>query len=155
MTTAVIALLSLTAIGLAGWALQRSATVESASAPSYSDSQRADAKARVCAAFDTVRRGVSRNTNLVVPGGEGDIAGALAAAANARISLYDGGQYLLARLDPATPQELADSARGFANLLMDIGAAATAGAMDSDPDQATRLRSADEANVKLGQLCTQ
>jgi hypothetical protein len=35
---------------------------------------------------------------------------------NARISLYDGGQYLLARLDPATPPELADAVKKFANL---------------------------------------
>ena len=74
-------------------------------------------------------------------------------AANARISLYVGGLYLLDRLDPATPKELADEVRGFANLLTDIGAAATAGALDSDPDQAARLRERDAANTKLGELC--
>lgn len=73
-------------------------------------------------------------------------------AANARISLYDGGQYLLARINPGTPKELADAARGFADTLMDYGAAATAGALDTDPDQAARLHSADEANIALGKL---
>ena len=107
----------------------------------------------MCGAFDLVRRGVSRNTNVAVPGGPEDVTGTLAVAANARISLYDGGQYLLARLDPATPTELGDAVRGFANTLMDIGAAATAGALDNDPDQVARLRSADEGNVKIGQLC--
>ena len=48
-------------------------------------------------------------------------------AANARLSLYDGGQYLLARLDPATLPELSDAVKKFSNLLMDIGASATAG----------------------------
>ena len=57
------------------------------------------------------------------------------------------------RLDPATPAELADKAREFANLLTDIGATATAGASDSDPDQAARLKSADAANTKLRELC--
>ena len=59
----------------------------------------------------------------------------------------------MARIDPATPKEVADAARGFADTLMDIGAAATAGAMDTDPDQAARLHSADEANIALGKLC--
>ena len=74
-------------------------------------------------------------------------------AANARLSAYVGGLYLLDRLDPATPTELADEVRGFANLLTDIGATATAGASDSDPDQAARLKSADAANTKLGEVC--
>ena len=98
-----------------------------------------------------VQRRISRNTNLQVP--DGDIAGSVAAAANARVSLYDGGQYLLARLAPATPTELADAVRGFANSLMDIGAATTAGALDSDPDQAAWLGKVDAANAKIGQLC--
>ena len=59
----------------------------------------------------------------------------------------------MARIDPATPKELAEAARGCANTLMDIGAAATAGAMDTDPDQVARLHSADEANIALGKLC--
>ncbi len=73
--------------------------------------------------------------------------------ANARLSAYVGGLYLLDRLDPATPKELADEVRGFANLLTDIGATATAGASDADPDQAARLKSADAANTKIGEAC--
>ncbi len=145
--------LALVAVALSGWALFRTMSGSAGSAPTYSDSQRSDAKAKVCGAFDLVRRGVSRNTNVAVPGGPEDVTGTLAVAANARISLYDGGQYLLARLDPATPTELGNAVRGFANTLMDIGAAATAGALDNDPDQVARLRSADEGNVKIGQLC--
>jgi len=100
-----------------------------------------------------VRKGVSLNTNLQPPGGPADITGSLAVAANARISLYDGGQYLLARLDPATPKDLADTVTKFANLLMDIGANATAGAQNSQPEQAARLKEADAANTKLKELC--
>jgi hypothetical protein len=59
----------------------------------------------------------------------------------------------LARIRPATPKELADAARGFADTLMDIGAAATAGAIDTDADQISRLHSADEANIAPGKLC--
>lgn len=146
-----IAVLALAGVALGAVALARSAGGPAVA--SYSDQQRADAKARACKAFDLVRKGVSRNTHLSAPGGPGDVAGTLAVAANARISLYDGGQYLLARIDPATPTELADASRAFADTLMDIGAAATAGALDTDPDQAARLRGADEANTAIGKMC--
>jgi hypothetical protein len=148
---AVISLIvALGALALAGWTLYR----WEASEPSYSETQRADAKVKVCNAMDLVRRGVSLNTNLRPAGGPEDITGAQAIAANSRVSLYDGGQYLLARLDPATPPDLADPVRNFANNLMDIGAAATAGALNSDPDQAARLRDVDAANATITKLCT-
>lgn len=154
--TAVVGVLALAGVVLGGLALSRSAArpaAEGPAAPTYTDQQRADAKARACKAFDVVRKGVSRNTHLQVPGGAKDAAGTLAVAANARISLFDGGQYLLARIDPATPPELADAVRAFADTLMDIGAAATAGALDTDPDQVARLHSADEANAAIGKMC--
>ena len=77
----------------------------------------------------------------------------MAVAANARLALYDGGQYLLARLQPDTPQELADAVRKFANNLMDIGARSTSGIPNTDPAQAARLKEADEANTKITELC--
>ena len=77
----------------------------------------------------------------------------MAVAANARLSLYDGGQYLLARLEPGTPQDLADAVRKFANNLMDIGARSTSGIPNSDPDQAGRLKEADAANATITDLC--
>jgi hypothetical protein len=144
--TAAVAALAVTAVAISAWAVLRPA-----SGSGYNDAQRADAKAQVCTAFDTVRRGISRNTSLQVP--PNDAAASLGAAANARISLYDGGQYLLARLGPATPMELADTVHGFAEQLMDLGSAATSGALDSDPDQAARLSSVNAADAKVGQLC--
>jgi hypothetical protein len=119
----------------------------------YTGAQRADAKQKICAATDLVRKGVSLNTNLQPPGGPEDVTGALAVAANARISLYDGSQYLLARLDPATPPELGDAVKKFANLLMDIGAGSTAGAQNSQPEQAARLKDADATNRTITELC--
>lgn len=149
-----VAVLALVALGLASWALLRpTAGGGSSTEPTYTDAQRADAKGKVCAAFNTVRTGVSQNTNLQAPGGAEDIVGNLAVAANARLSLYDGGQYLLARLDPATPPDLANAVRSFGNTLMDIGASATAGERNTDPEQAARLRDADAANRTIGGLC--
>jgi len=141
-----VAVLSL---GVGVFALLRSAAGE----PEYTDSQRSDAKAAICAVFDTVSTGVAVNTNLEPPGGSGDINGALAVAANARVALYGGGQYLLARLDPATPADLAREIRSFGNQLMDIGAAATAGMPNTDPVQAGRLENAEAASTALHGLC--
>src|SRR3954464_533665 len=141
------------AAALSGWLLIRQAQEGTPNSPNYTTAQRADAKQKICAATDLVRKGVSLNTNLQPPGGPEDVTGSLAVAANARISLYDGGQYLLARLDPATPTDLADSVKNFANLLMDIGANATAGSPNSQPEQAARLKEADAANAKTTELC--
>jgi hypothetical protein len=144
-------ILSIAAVALAGWTLYR---VDFAKAEGgYDAIQRADAKVKICGAMDVVRKGVSINTNLAPAGGPGDITGSQAVAANARVSLYDGGQYLLARLDPATPEDLANKVRSFANALMDIGANATAGSTNDNPDQAKRLKDADADNTAITELC--
>ena len=149
LLTIISLVVAVAALALAGWTLYRSEY----SKTEYDPVQIADAKVEACTAVDVVRRGVSLNTNLAPAGGPGDVTGAQAVAANARVSLYDGGQYLLARLDPAAPEHLAETVRDFANKLMDIGANATAGAPNDDPKQAERLKKADEANATLTQLC--
>jgi hypothetical protein len=150
-----VSIVAVVALGLAGWALLRPAPGPGSATEgvTYSDAQRAAGKTKVCAAFDIVRKGVTQNTNLQAPGGPEDVVGTLAVAANARMSLYDGGQYLIARLDPATSTELADAVRSFANNLMDIGAAATAGAVNTEPEQAARLKDADALNGTVAGLC--
>jgi hypothetical protein len=150
VVTLVVAVVALV---LSGWSLIRLSREGTSDSPNYSGAQRTDAKQKICAATDLVRKGVSLNTNLQVPGGPEDITGTLAVAANARISLYDGGQYLLARTDPATPPDLSDAVKKFANLLMDIGANATSGVQNSQPDQAARLKEADALNRTITDLC--
>ena len=118
----------------------------------YTDTQRTDAKTKICEAYITVDRGIRRNTHLAPEGGDTAV-GALAIAANWRVSAYDGGQYLLARLEPATPPELADATRSLGNLLMDIGAAATAGVDESDPAQASRIQEVDRLEAVIVELC--
>ena len=145
--------LAVAAIGLSGWTLYRLSQTGTSSAGRYTGAERADAKQKICAAADLVRRGVSLNTNLQPAGGPEDVTGILAMAANARLSLSEGGQYLLARLDPATSPELTDAVKKFANNLVDIGAAATAGAQNSQPEQAARLHDADAANGTITELC--
>lgn len=147
--TVISLVVAVAALGLAAWSLYRSDPANR----DYDASQVADAKARACASVDIVRRGVSLNTNLMPAGGAGDVTGAQAVAANARVSLYDGGQYLLARLHPATPEDLAAKVRELAENLMDIGANATAGVTNDDPAQAQRLKNADDVNASLEELC--
>jgi hypothetical protein len=149
----VVALIvAIAALGLAAWAAFRPAPAPP-SEPAFTAAQQAEAKTKVCTAYDVVRKGITLNTNLPIPGGDGDVTGSLAVAANARLALADGGRYLADRLDPATPPELAESVRQFAETLMDIGAAAIAGAQNSEPEQAARLRDADAANVKITEAC--
>ncbi|KUI11984.1 hypothetical protein AU193_02430 [Mycobacterium sp. GA-1285] len=136
------------ALALAGWTLYKTSQD-----PEYDSTQVADAKAKICGAADVVRKGITLNTNMQPAGGPRDVTGAQAVAANARISLYDGGQYLLDRLDPATPVVLAEKVRQFANNLMDIGANATAGVPNDDPAQAKRLTDADAENKSITELC--
>ncbi|MGO4444826.1 hypothetical protein AB4Z42_15840 [Mycobacterium sp. 2YAF39] len=147
--TIISLVVAVVAIVLAGWALYRSEP----SKPEYSSDQIDAAKTKACTAVDVVRRGVSLNTNLMPAGGPSDVTGAQAVAANARVSLFDGGQYLIARLDPATPELLAEKVRDFANNLMDIGANATAGVPNSDSAQTERLQAADRTSNTLTELC--
>ncbi|HET9565617.1 MAG TPA: hypothetical protein VFP27_14205, partial [Mycobacterium sp.] len=76
-----------------------------------------------------------------------------AVAANARLSLIGGGEYLLSRLDDQTSPELADAVRSFANNLDDIGMNALAGATNEDPQQAARLTAGEAGRNKIAELC--
>lgn len=159
---AVIAMLvAIATLGASAWMWRNpthpdggsSAAPTEAAAPTFSDAERNDAKTKLCAAFELVRAGVANSSALEAPGGEEDVTGALAVAANARLALYGGGQYLLARIEPAAPPEVADAARKFGNTLMDIGAAAMAQVPKSDPGQDARLKEADAQNAAVEELC--
>ena len=152
MVSVLALVVALVAVGLAVWAL-----VKAPSSPQseqvFTGTTTDDPKGAICDAFTVVRNGVKINTNLQPPGGPEDVTGSMAVAANARVALYDGGQYLLARLQPDTPSDLADAVRKFANNLMDIGARSTSGIPNSEPAQAARLKEADTANATITNLC--
>lgn len=112
--------------------------------------QVADATARVAAAFETVRQAVLLQTHA--DGGTDPVA-VTAVAANARLAMAAGGLYLLARIDPATPQQLADAARSFGEILQDIAMNALAGISNDEPAQAARLRQAEIASEWVAALC--
>lgn len=132
------------ALALAIWALFS----ESSNTPATALA--GDPKTRVCTAFETVSKAVPLQTNNDL--GPGPAAQA-AVAANARLALFGGGQYLLNSLDSATPEELADAVRLFATNLRDIGMNALAGAENSDPDQVIRMAEGDTTRLLIADLC--
>ena len=139
--------IALTALGVAAWAMvmawpQKDETVQLQ--PS------AESKVKVCAAFDTVGRAVQLQTHADLGP---DPASQTAVAANARLSLIGGGEYLLSRLDDQTPPELADAVRSFANNLDDIGMNALAGATNEDPQQSARLTAGEAGRNNIAELC--
>lgn len=151
-------IIALIAVGLAAWVLikesKSSQTAQSEETASAFTGDAADnPEGTICEAFNLVRTGVQTNTNLQPPGGPKDVTGSMAVAANARLSLVEGGQYLLARLQPDTSQDLTDAIRTFANRLMDIGAHSIAGIPNSDPAQSARLKEADASSAEIADLC--
>lgn len=151
-------LVAIATLGASAWMWRNptqpdTAAPAEAATPTFSDAEKNDAKTKLCAAFELVRAGVANSSALQAPGGDADVSGALAVAANARLALYGGGQYLLARIEPAAPPDVADAARKFGNTLMDIGAAAMAQVPKSDPGQDARLKDADAQNAAVEELC--
>ena len=138
-------------LAAAALALSVISWLESRRVPEYTPDQQAAAQSTACLAYSTVRTGVANNTNLSSP--DGGVTGSMAVAANARVALIGGGQYVLSRVEPATPPELAEPLREFGNKLMDFGAAATAGALNTDPEQVALRGEIDGLNTSLGQLC--
>lgn len=143
-------LIALVSIATAVWALRTASADAPESASHMAAMQPADAKAQICGAFDTVSKAVSLQTHAEL--GTDQVAQA-AVAGNARLSLLGGGQYLLSRLNPGTPSELADAVRAFANDLQDIGMNALAGLPNSDPAQSARMGQGDLNRQTVYNLC--
>lgn len=118
----------------------------------FSEGQTAQAKKDVCATVTNVRQAVGINTHR--RNAQGDAAGALAVAANARLALYSGGAYLQSQLanEPATPDDLAETAEAMANTIQKLGIGYLADATETNL-QPLRDDLTDELD-KLNDLCT-
>lgn len=145
-TALVVAVLAAAA---AGWALFKPApTAEPAGAVS-------DPKAQVCSVFSTVSKAVSIQTKRA-PGPDLGPAAPIAAeaiAANARLAMSGGASYLLEQLPPNAPEELAAQVRSFASDLNGLAINALAGVPNDQEPQAGLLKSAEETNKKIVELC--
>lgn len=142
-----IALLAaIVAIGIAIWAL-----LSVPEAPPTAERQlTGDPKTRICDAGQLVAMAVQLQTNANVGP---EPAAVEAVAANARLSMVGGGDYLLTQIGSDTPSELADAARKFGDTLQLIGMNALSGLPNADPAQADRIKAAETSRNTLGELC--
>ena len=155
---AVALVVAVGALAVAIWALlstppageATSASGDEASSGGEDSSE--EAGARVCGAFDTVRNAVSLQTNADLGA---DPVAVQAVAANARLATLGGGQYLLTQLSDATPSDLSESVRSFANTLQNIGIGQLAGSPANDPAQVERLNAAQDDAARISELCQQ
>jgi hypothetical protein len=145
---AIALVIALAATGVAVWALMHPAKPKAPAAPTAQ--QVTDAKTRACTAYATVRAAVQLQTHADLGT---DPAGVQAVAANARLSMASGGQYLLDRVDPATPAPLASAIHSLANDLQDIAMNALAGVSNDDPTQAARLSDGQNVAGQIADLC--
>ncbi|GJF10184.1 hypothetical protein NGTWS0302_31630 [Mycolicibacterium cyprinidarum] len=160
--TPIALVVALIAAGLAVWALVKSPETSppAASSSTQSDTtegtttevtQSGDPKQRVCDAAQVVAVSVQLQTNANIGS---EPAAVEAVAANARLAMLGGGDYLLSQIDADTPKDLADAARSFGSTLKTIGINALAGVPNSDPAQDGRLRQAEKTRNTLAGLCT-
>jgi hypothetical protein len=76
-----------------------------------------------------------------------------AVAANARLAMSEGATYLLGRIDPATPDDVADAARRFADDLHSIAIGALGGHSNTEPAQIALLKDAEKTSSQIDRLC--
>lgn len=119
-------------------------------APTYADQEVIDAKANVCAAYGKVHQAVLINTGR---NGEEDPAMIFAIAANARMALFDGGSYLLAKLDqaPAAPADLATAVRSLAGAYQQLSIDYLAEVPEEE--QQASLQAVDATNAPVFEMC--
>jgi hypothetical protein len=148
-TALAIALIAL-AVGVVGWF--RPAQHVNPPPPTYTAQQSADAKAKVCAAFDKVQRAVG--VANAVPHGS-DATGQLAAATSMRQVFDAGSRYLLMTLGeaPATPPDLATAVHQEASSLQEGVMGYLDGLTNSDPEMQPLVDANTEAANTIQRLC--
>jgi hypothetical protein len=117
----------------------------------FSTQQVADAKGKVCAAYDRIHHAVLANTGR---SGGTDPALLLGVAANARLALYDGGQYLTKTLvqQPATPADLSAAVRSLIDAYQELAVNYMAEA--SDAEIQSSFQTLENAGSKVSGMCT-
>lgn len=124
------------------------------STPKYSAEQTAEAKDKVCAAQETVRRSNQLNTNMRNPL-PGEILGDMAVGTSARLALLAGGTYLHQSLEsnPATPADLAAEVAAVGDTLEALSVNYLAGHAPNDEVQQPLRDQLGEGLQKVFELC--
>ena len=119
-----------------------------------SEQQIAEAKTKACEAYNLVGSAVTLRSNVDL--GPTPVPIDLAVVeANARQTFTAGNTYLLSRIDPATPSQLATVVKSFASDLEDVAINSLAGVNNDDPAQAARLQNMVDLNGQINELCNQ
>jgi hypothetical protein len=143
-----VALLVTLGVAIVGWF--RPVPAKSPPAPTYSNQQVADAKAKVCAAFDKVHQAV--RGNFARDQGT-DPNQQLLVAVTGQEALLAGSVYLQTTLseEPATPADLATAVRK----LIDVFQSLTVDYLNGhgSPEVDPSLRAGDEATLAIQGLC--
>ena len=137
--------ISLLAAVAAGWALLKPAPAADGGNPAV-----ADPTGQICSAFFLVSNGVALQTRLNVGT---DPSAQQAIAANARLAMSSGADYLRTKLASNTPAELAEPIATFADQLQTIAQYYLAGENNDSPAQAARLKDADVSSKTIAGLC--
>jgi hypothetical protein len=142
-------------LGVVGWfrPISHNGRPPNPPVPTFNGQQVANAKAQICDAYNLVHDAVIINTHRPNPVPR-DAIGALAAAANGRLALYAGGDYLLNRLamEPAAPADLAEAVRSLASKSKELGMVFLADKLDAIQDPLRRALDSDVATID--RLCT-
>jgi len=143
-----VALLVTLGVAIVGWF--RPVPAKSPPAPTYSNQQVADAKAKVCAAHEKVHSAIKASS---ARDRGTDPTAQLVFAINGQQAILAGSEYLRTTLSeqPATPDELAKTIRKlidiFQELVVDYQNSV------SDSEMGPTLRAGDEATLAIEGLC--
>ncbi|WAC93701.1 hypothetical protein [Mycobacterium sp. Aquia_213] len=144
----IVALLVTLAIAIVGWF--RPVQPKPPSPPTYTAQQTADAKAKVCAAYEKVHSAIKVSTGRDMGS---DPTAQQVYALTGRQALLAGSTHLRTVLSaqPATPSELATAIRKLTDLFPEL----TIDYLNSAPDSEMEptVRAADEATLTVERLC--
>jgi hypothetical protein len=143
-----VALLVTLGVAIVGWF--RPVPAKSPPAPTYSNQQVAEAKAKVCAAFDKVHQAV--RSNFARDQGT-DPNQQLLVAVTGQEALLAGSVYLQTTLseEPATPADLATAVRKLVDVFQSLTVDYLNG--HGSPEVDPSLRAGDEATLAIQGLC--
>jgi hypothetical protein len=151
----VMLLLTLVAVGasVSQWLYQtRDTKPMTAPATAYSEQQVADAKSKICSAFENVW-----NAEKVAGGRNGgtDPTATLAVATSIRQVLDFGSRYLVNQLgaEPATPADLATAVRQLSDIYQELTINYLDGLTNADPKLGPLLSALDKQTYTVQGLC--
>jgi Cu/Ag efflux pump CusA len=151
----VVALLAV-CVAIGSWfrpsANDQSTPTSTSTAPSYSTQQVADAKTKICAAYEKVHHALVLSS---ARNGGNDPTAALGVATSGRQVLDAGSRYLVTKLseEQATSPELTSAIRNLANAYQELAIDYLNDLTNSDAQLQPVLQAADDASAAIERLC--